>query len=379
MFKRVLHAACLLALLLAAGPAWAQWPRTVTDVLGRQVTLPQKPATLLLGESMQLLTLSLIHPDPVSLLVGMGGDMQRADPQSYVAFQRRFPAIDAVPVLTTNVGQTFSIERGLSLVPDLVILSAWQANSAESKSLLEQFAQSGVPVIFVDVFQKPLTNTVTTMRLLGEVLDRQEQAEAFIRFHEERMDRIRQRVAANPASGPSVLLNAFPGRWACCWAAGTGGSGEFLALVGGRNAATAVLGAQPRGPISLEQVLSNPPDLFIGTGLYRPGDDAGLSLGTGVDAETARRSLQKLAQETELSNLEAVRTGRAHGIWNYFSGTAINVVGAEMMARWVRPDLFADLDPAATLAEINRRFAAVPFEGTYWTSLNPADDTPAKP
>jgi len=386
MFKRIraLLAPLLAApLLLLATPAWAQWPRTVTDVLGRQVTLPHKPATLLLGESMQLLTLSLIHPDPVSLLVGMGGDMRRADPQSYVAFQRRFPAIDAVPVLTTNVGQTFSIERGLSLAPDLVILSAWQANSAESRPLLEQFAQSGVPVLFVDVFQKPLTNTAPTIRLLGEALDRRQQADAFIRFHEERMERIRSRVAANPSPAgqgvaPRVLLNAFPGRWPCCWAAGTGGSGEFLALVGGRNAATPVLGNRPGGQISLEQVLSDPPDLFIGTGLYRPGDHTGLLLGTGVDAATAHRSLQAVTQETALSNLDAVRAGRAHGLWNYFSGTAINVVGAEVLARWVRPDLFADLDPAATLAEINRRFAAVPFEGTYWTSLDPADDAPSR-
>jgi iron complex transport system substrate-binding protein len=41
------------------------------------------------------------------------------------------------------------------------------------------------------------------------------------------------------------------------------------------------------------------------------------------------------------------------------------------MARWIRPELFGDLDPAETLAEINRRFLAVPFTGTYWVSLNP--------
>ncbi|EHL97447.1 periplasmic binding protein [Acetobacteraceae bacterium AT-5844] len=379
MFQRLLHAAALLAMLVLALPAMAQWPRTVTDVLGREVTLNQKPATLLLGESMQLLTLSLIHPDPVSLLVGMGGDLRRADPQSYVAFQRKFPALASVPELTTNIGQTFSIERGLSLAPDLVILGAWQANSADSKPMLEQFAQSGVPVLFIDTFQKPLTNTIPTIRLLGEVLDRREQAADFIRFVEERMNRIRARVAASATPGPRVLLNAFPGRWPCCWAAGTGGSGEFLALVGGRNAAQGVLGTQAGGQISLEQVLADQPEMVIGTGLYRPGDNVGLQLGTGVDAQTARASLQRVMHESSLTDLEAVRAGRAHGLWNYFSGTAINVVGAEMMARWVRPDLFADLDPAATLAEINRRFAAVPFEGTYWTSLNPADDRPTQP
>jgi iron complex transport system substrate-binding protein len=377
MFRRPLLAASLLAALRPSPsaraqerpPAGAGWPRTMTDVLGRTVTIPRKPTTVLLGESMQLLTLSLIHPDPVSLLVGMGGDMKRADPQSYVAFQRRFPAIDNVPLLTANVGQTMSAERGLALVPDIVILGAWQANSGDTRQTLARFAQSGVPVIFVDVFQKPLTNTVPTLRLLGEALDVREQAEAYIRFHEERMARIRDRVAASAVPGPNVLLTAFPGRWECCWTAGSGGSGEFLTLAGGRNAATPVLGDRPGGQISLEQVLGHPPDLVIGTGRYVPGDTAGLLLGTGVDAATARESLRRVAEESPIAELEAVRRGRLHGLWNFFNGTAINVVGAEVLARWVRPELFADIDPAATLAEINRRFAAVPFEGTYWIDM----------
>ncbi|MFC7551679.1 hypothetical protein ACFQU7_04250 [Pseudoroseomonas wenyumeiae] len=65
-------------LLGLALPAQAQWPRQVTDILGRRVTVQQAPRAVLLGESFQLLTLSLIHPDPVSLLVGMGATFGRA-------------------------------------------------------------------------------------------------------------------------------------------------------------------------------------------------------------------------------------------------------------------------------------------------------------
>ena len=42
---------------------------------------------------------------------------------------------------------------------------------------------------------------------------------------------------------------------------------------------------------------------------------------------------------------------------------------AEVLAKWIHPELFADLDPAATLAEINKRFLAVPYTGDFWADL----------
>ncbi|MCG5477222.1 MAG: ferrichrome ABC transporter, partial [Sinorhizobium fredii] len=68
-------------------------------------------------------------------------------------------------------------------------------------------------------------------------------------------------------------------------------------------------------------------------------------------------------------SIAAVRNGRVHGLWNFFNAIPLNIVAAEAFAAWLRPDLFADVDPARTLAEINERFAAVPFEGAYWISL----------
>jgi iron complex transport system substrate-binding protein len=36
------------------------------------------------------------------------------------------------------------------------------------------------------------------------------------------------------------------------------------------------------------------------------------------------------------------------------------------MATWFHPDAFADVDPKATLAEINARFLPVPLKGALW-------------
>ena len=348
-----------------AQPAAAAWPRQMTDLVGRRVTLQAPPRAILLPDSQTLMTLALLHPDPVSLLVGTGGDLAAADPAMEAAFQRRFPRLASLPRVTGGLGQPFSIEAALTLQPDLVILSAWRAGLIETERQIEQFAAAGIPVVFIDLFQKPLSGTPPSVRLLGEVLDRREQAEAFIAFHESRLAVIRQRIAqAGP--GPRLLLTAFPGRWPCCWVPGEAGIGELLALLNLRNATSGVVG--PRGgSIGVEQVLSLQPDVVIGTGDSQPGD--GLRLGSDVPEAEARRSLERLAQDRAFGSLSAVRAGRIHGLWNFFPGTALNILAAEAMARWLRPDLFADLDPAATLAEINRRFSALPFEGSFWISL----------
>jgi iron complex transport system substrate-binding protein len=44
-------------------------------------------------------------------------------------------------------------------------------------------------------------------------------------------------------------------------------------------------------------------------------------------------------------------------------------VATEALARWIHPKVFADLDPKATLAQINERFLAVDYVGDYWVDL----------
>lgn len=360
----------------AQGGPPSAWPREVTDLLGRRVTIPAPPRAVLLGEGFQLLNLILIHPDPPSILAGMGGDLRSVDSMGDAALRRRFPGLAHVPEITAGVGQGFSVERALSLRPDLVVLSAWQNASEETRRNVQVLAAAGVPVIFIDTFINPLANTLPTLRLLGEALGREEAAGAYIRFYEERLARIRARVAAAPP-GPGVLMQAFPVRWPCCWVEGPGRStGELLNLLGARNVARDALPGPGGGQVGMEQVLLMQPEVYIGTGLYRPGERLGIALGTGAPAEEARRSLAEALKAPELAYLPAVRSGRAHGLWNPFNGAAINIVALEAMARWVRPELFLELDPAATLDEINRRFSALPFEGTYWVSADPSRDRP---
>ncbi|MCQ4159407.1 ferrichrome ABC transporter [Roseomonas sp. GC11] len=359
------------ATLFRAPPARAQgaaWPRRLTDLAGRTITLPRPARALLLATGFDLVALSLLHPDPASLLAGWVDDLKRINTALVDAFTARFPHLATVPLLGSAAQDSLSVEKALSLGADLALLPGWQAATPAGQALIHALEQAGIPSLVLDFTQDPLGATPASLRLLGQALGREEQAEAIARFHEARRDAILERVAASGQPGPRVLLHAFAGSESCCWVWNQSGLGSFVTRLGARNLGSDLLPAAGMGGmLHLETVLAEDPEVYITTGLPRYP----VRLGPGLTREEARASLATVLQAPPLSGLSAIHAGRAHAVWNHFNTVPLNILAFEAMARWVRPGLFPDLDPADTLAEINQRFAAMPLEGAWWVSLKP--------
>jgi iron complex transport system substrate-binding protein len=369
MTRRALLAGAAAA-LAAPSPARAEsrWPVTVTDAIGRQVTIPKRPQAVILGTGFNLVALSLIHPDPISILAGWASDMKGDNLFIYDAFRKNFPAIEAVPLVGNGTADGLSFETALSLNADLAVMGRWQADTELGRRAIEYLGSVGVPTVVVDFNLDPLRSTPRDMRLLGRVLGQDEQAEAFARFYETRLERIRSRGAAVKDKGPLVLMDAFPSDVRGSWAIGRTGLGELIALAGARNVGASETLPPQGGPVTAEYIIAADPDVYIATG--SPGGTYGaFSVGPGVDPAEARRTLGESAKMPNIAPLKAVREGRVHGLWNFFNAVPLNILAAEAVATWVRPELFADVDPAKSMAEINERFAAVPFDGAYWASL----------
>ncbi len=73
---------------------------------------------------------------------------------------------------------TLNAEAILPLKPDLVILPRLAKTSAKDDALQQTLERAGIPVIYVDLRVELLKNTLTGVRLLGEVLNRTERAAA---------------------------------------------------------------------------------------------------------------------------------------------------------------------------------------------------------
>ena len=339
------------------------------DLRGRPVRPLGDGGKLSIDDGRYLIALSLIHPDPVSLLAAWSGDINRIGPEMYAGFVEKFPTLASVPKIAQS-GQAFNAEAVLAARPSTAVVSLDSGPSDEQAAQLEG---AGISVAFIDFFAHPFENQARSLALLGGLIGRADQAEAFNAFKKTRLDHISQRVAAIPQDQrPTVFLEPHaminPD---CCASPGKGNIGDYIAFVGGRNIGADVLD-QPTGKLNLEYVIQRDPDVYIVTGGPHLAKAGGFVVGPGFTPEQSQAGLRRVAGRRGISTLKAVREGRTRGLSHQLINSPIDVVAVEVLAKWIHPELFGDLNPRATLDEINARFLAVPYRGDYWADLKTA-------
>lgn len=351
----------LLLALLTALPARAEI--TVTDIMGRTVTIEAPARRIVLGEGRHMSVLGLLHDDPVALVAGWRL-ARPMDPATEAAYRTRFPAIGDLAVVGSS-GDDLSAESVIALQPDLVVLSLMDGSSPGLTRAREQIEAAGIPVVFVDFFTNPQKNTLPSLAILGQLTGAEARAAEFAAFYQTRIDRIRARLeAANPPR-PRVFVQVHAGPKDCCATVGSGVFNDFVTTAGGTNIGAEVVGSV-QGKVSLEYLLTADPDIYLATGGQHMAARGGLVIGAGVPEAEARASFDALIGAPGLSSLRAVEEGRAIGVWHLFNDSPINIALIEYLAQRFHPDLFADLDPAGTLREIEARFSPVAVEGTWW-------------
>lgn len=356
----------LVLLLAGCKPPAASSTGGLTDLRDRPLTLKAPTGKLSIDDGRYLIGLALIHPDPVSVLAAWSGDVNRISPEIYAAFVEKFPALATLPK-TPSSAADFDVEAVLSAGPDVAVVSL---GSGPTEAQVSQLQAAGVTVAFIDFFTHPFENQARSLSLLGRMVGREAEAEAYNAFRAERLKTIADRVAAIPeAERPTVFLEAHAGNGPdCCNSPGKGNVGDYIAFVGGRNIGADVLNTAS-GKLNLEYVIDRDPHVYIATGgphLERAG---GFVVGPQYSQDQARDSLRRVASRRGIANLTAVGAGRVHGLSHQLINSPIDIIATQVMAKWIHPELFADLDPRATLDEINSRFLAVPYRGDYWIDL----------
>lgn len=359
-----------LALLggLIVAPAIAAAEVTATDILGRAVTLDAPAERIVLGEGRHMAVLGLLHDDPVARVVGWRQDKALDEP-TMAAYRARFPAIDAVrPVGSGN--RDISVESIIALDPDLLVLSLMDAGDPGMERARQQVEAAGIPVAYVDFFSHPQENSIPSLRILGALTGAEAKADEFAEFYDSRLARIRERLADPDIVRPRVFFHVHAAPQGCCSTVGQGVFAEFIQTAGGQNiGADVVQGVL--GNVSLEFLIGSDPDFYVATGGAHMAARGGLVLGTGVAEGAARDSFGALISAPGFSSLRAVDNGNVAGVWHLFNDTPSHIALIEYLAKTFHPQLFADVDPAATLAEIDERFSPVTVPGTWWVAPQP--------
>lgn len=368
-------ASLLWAVLATNGTALAQTAGDIVlmDAVDRRVVLDHPARRIVTNESQILLSLALLDPEPVKLLAGWAAP-ERFDKGMLEAFRQKFPEIDNVPVVGKVVPGNFPVESIIAIAPDLFVVGLWEPGWAP---VVEKIEQAGIPVIYLDSPDKaalPVAEaTAFSIQLLGQAIGQTEKADAFARFQRDRYADIQNRIAKG-VKHPKVLLDAHAGE-ICCNAPGARNRlVQYVQVAGGEIIGSSMIPGYS-GQLSPEYVLAAQPDVYIGTGGPHLAARGGLVLGAGIPEAAARASLRDVVSRNLLSELTAVIDGNAHGISHQLTISALNILVAECFAKWIHPELFDDLDPSATLTEINQMFLAVPLEGSFWVDLSVSGNT----
>ena len=357
-----------------ANGAVSSEPLTVIDIAGREVTFAGPVERFVISEGRYVPLLALLRPDnPVGGLVGMMSPLSWTQPDIEAQLFERFPEAQDIKLFGHGSADSVSVEQIIELEPQLAIFGlSDHGPGARNAELLAQLRTAGIPVLFIDFRLDPLANTLPSIALMGKVLGAMERAEAYLGFYRERLERIAER-GAGASRRPTVFVQVHPGRRECCWGMADGMFGPVVGLVGGTNIADAVAPG-PTSQHTEEFLLTEDPDVWIGTASgtvreYVAGYPP-VALGPGMSREAATESLSRYLSAPAFQAMAAVRNGRAHVIWHNFYNSPFNIVAFEAFAKWIRPDLFGDLDPERTLEEIYSRFLPFELSGVYSASIS---------
>jgi len=302
---------------------------TIVDYTGKSVEVPSPVETVI--------SLSSYASE---ILCALDGEDKIIGRDSYSTYP---PDLDDVPI----VGQSSyspSIELILELDPDVVI-----ADTMLSDDNREKIESGGVPVIVVRSGDPE--RTMTIIRDLGTILDKNERADELVDFIDRYHTTVEERTADLDEDDKPVVL----GEWSSPWKAATSGTGfgDKIEAAGGTNiAADETPGTYV--VVSSEWVAERNPDVII---FQKSGKNNTL--------EDLVETRDEILSRPGLSDVDAVKDGRVYVVTSGIMGGAPSIISDLYFAKWFHPDLFEDIDPEEVHEELTREFFGLELEGAY--------------
>ncbi|GGD91787.1 ABC transporter substrate-binding protein [Aureimonas endophytica] len=369
---RRLAAAAFALVAVLTGPAFAGMTK-ITDVTGREVEVETPVRRVILGEGRQIYFVAALDRDaPFSHVVGWRDDLSKADPETYAAYLAKYPEIAKLPTFGGMKDGSFDVEQAIALKPDVIIMNVDAKAATEEAGYIETLKKVGIPLVYVDFREKPMIHTEPSMRLIGQLLGKEQVAEDFIAFRAKSIAAVTDVLDKEKPARPLVFMERAGGYSDdCCMSFGDENFGRMVELAGGTNMAKTMIPGT-FGTVNPEQIIASNPDQVIVTGGnwegYVPGG-AWVGVGYGADDAKARVKLEALTKRPAFTGIKAVKTGQVHAIWHQFYNNPYQFVAIQEMAKWLHPNLFKDLDPDATFKELHARFLPLDYKPGYFVSL----------
>lgn len=365
MMKTKTLASLALSALLAAGAAAHAKPVQITDAAGRKVTVDLPAKRVVLGFYYQDY-MAVGGKNALDNVVGFSKAVWSDwAPPSWAAFSKAVPKLNRlVDVGEVEVG-TFSVEKVLSLKPDLLVLADWQYQGLGSD--LDRITQAGVPIVVLDYNAQTAAKHIRSTEIIGTLTGQPQKAAKLAGDYQRIVDTIQSRVKKAGLPKPKVYVefgNKGPAEHSFTF--GKSMWGSMITLVGGDNIAAKAVDFY--APVNPELVLAAKPDVIVITGRETEAkkNPNALVLGWGINKADAEQRLAAFAKRPGWNSLPAIKNNRLYGAYHANSRTLSDGASIQFMAKAVYPQLFKDLNPDKTYADFYRQNLPVVPEGTFY-------------
>lgn len=231
----------LLAALIVVGclPALAD-DIVVTDMYDREITLTE-PVTRIVA----------MQPSDCEILCAIGCEDALVGIGQYCDYPA---SITSLPVVQT--GSETNVEEILALDPQVVLMN----DMSQSEEQVRQLEQNGVKVVVSKATD--IEGVYYAIRMIGQLMDKSDDAEAVVADMQATFDDIRAKSADE---GKTVYFEVSPLQWGL-WTAGKGTFMDELASICGLT--NAFGDVDDWASISEEQVIDRDPDYIVTITMY---------------------------------------------------------------------------------------------------------------
>jgi iron complex transport system substrate-binding protein len=228
---------------------------TITDMLGRNVTMAKDIHRILALHPIPTALLELLAPQQIVSIDTVSAQTLTEDDVRFTAEQ--MSSLKSLPV-TGVYFKGFDPEQVMKLHPNVVITMTGDTNIDRAQR------QTGVP--FFAVSKAPTASYETTIRLIGQIVGRQDRADQMATFWAENMASVQAKTATVPARHrPTVMYTGkngdildIPGKDTVF--------GATIEVAGGRYVGDTLAASHAgteNNPVSIEQVITWDPDVII--------------------------------------------------------------------------------------------------------------------
>ncbi|MEM7546827.1 MAG: ABC transporter substrate-binding protein [Pseudomonadota bacterium] len=359
--RTLFMAAAAAASLLSTAPVEA---KSVTDVLGRTVDVPDEPQKVLLGFYFEDF-MAIAGPDAYDRVVAISKDAWYGWRNlQWQAYSKTTPRIEELADVGEVDAGTFSVEAALASGADVAIIAQWQYSALGD--IVATIEAAGIPVVVTDYNAQTVEKHVASTVLIGEVMGAEDRARRLANEYAAAVADVEARIAKAGGEPKRVYVelgNRGPGEYGNTYSDHMWGG--VVGLAGGNNIALGQVGKW--APLNPEYVLAQDPEAIFIAGSGWIGRDEAVLMGPGVDPSQTHERIAPYLDRPGWSDLSAVKNGQVHAVYHGGARTLYDYAYLQYIAKVLYPEAFADVDPQETLERFFDEYLPIEAKGAYMT------------